>query len=97
MDNQGRLKTVSRLSDKLYPTALGAQLPKNIARHFNTMVLGAPNINGARSLHLIPNDEVEVKVPREIPNTQRILPIATGLATLFRHLHGTPPQETART
>lgn len=98
LDARGKLVTTSTLSEKLFPSALGSKLPPKIARHFSTVILAQDDITGAPSLHLKSTEEFKVKYPYPVQQNQSILPIATGMATLFRNLHGEPPkQETART
>lgn len=69
---------------RLYPTALGKQLPQYIHRHFGTMLRAEIITKGGkvqRVLRTSPSEALDIKVPAaDIPDT---LPIDTGLLTVF--------------
>lgn len=77
---------------RLYPTALGHQLPQSIARHFSTVLLFETEfVNGKpkRVIRTQPKPEVDVKMPAaKLPPT---LPLETGMLTVFEALVGPPP------
>lgn len=85
---------------RLYPTALGHQLPQSIARHFSTVLLfDTEFVNGKpkRVIRTQPKPEVDVKMPAaSLPPT---LPLETGMLTIFEALVGTrqsaPPAQAA--
>jgi len=70
-----------------YPSALGRKLPPKTGRYFNTMLLMTARGSGKTVRRLIrtaPEQHIPLKCPiKDIPVE---LPIATGLATIFKQL-----------
>ena len=71
---------------RLFPSALGHQLPQNIGGHFPTLVLIEPEYKGTtvrRVIRTIPRPELDIKLPANMPDK---LDISDGLAKIFAEL-----------
>jgi hypothetical protein len=72
-----------------YPMAIGAKLPPKVGSYFNTVLSFKRSGSGANTKRVISTGTeglVEAKFPA--PNPPRDLPIATGLATIFKLIRG---------
>lgn len=77
---QAAIKEVdSNLDGTGYPSALGRQLPTQIARHFNT-VLEWKLVGKNRRIRTVPEDKINIKLPF---NLKEELPQDTGLTEVF--------------
>ena len=79
---------------RLFPTALGHQLPQTIGGHFPTLVLIEPEYKGTsvkRVIRTVPRPELDLKLPADLPDK---LDISDGLAKIFAAL--APPLESCR-
>ena len=84
---------VQLVNTRLFPSALGRELPPKIAEHFPVAVLAEPKHlpqnKVKRQLHATPRPELDLKIPAELPAD---LPIENGLLTIFSAL-GCGPEE----
>ncbi len=74
---------------RLYPKALGRQLPQSVAEHFETTLQVKAKTTGHKVSRVIltqPTPELDLKCP--IPNIQGELPIKDGMLTIFNGLTG---------
>ena len=74
---------------RLFPSALGHALPQTIAEHFPTVLLAESECRQGkvkRKLITLPRPELDLKVPA--PEMPAILPLETGLLTVFEALTG---------
>lgn len=77
---------------RLYPSALGRELPRNIARHFPCALLIESEFKGKtvrRVIRTVQRPELDLKVPAS--SLADSLPIEDGLLTVFRALGVNPP------
>lgn len=77
---------------KLWPSALGRQLPTNIARHFPVTLLIEPVYKGKtvkRVIHTVTRPELDLKLPANLPPE---LDISDGFLQVFEALGIHPPQ-----
>jgi hypothetical protein len=78
---------------RLYPSALGQQLPQTVASHFPAVVLAETQIKlnkPRRVLRFSSGNEIDLKLP-----TDKItgdLPVEDGLLTIFKALGHEPPK-----
>lgn len=89
-------KIADILPTRLYPSALGRQLPQNIAQHFPTVVEAAKAFKGstvAYQLMLAPRVDLDLKVPA--PNLPPKLDIGDGLLRIFEAI--APPLSSCST
>lgn len=80
------------IGTRYYPSALGWQLPQQIAAHFPSVILVEPEYKGtsaSRKLKMLPRPELDLKVPA--PNLPKELDIETGMLEIFKALGHTPP------
>lgn len=81
-------RTANLVQTRLFPSALGQNLPPKIGGHFPTLLKVEPKYSAAgqakRVLRTIPLPELDIKVPA--PNLPAELPIETGMLTIFKAL-----------
>ena len=82
-------KAAEVVPTRLYPGALGRELPPNIGGLFPTLLLVESDCKGSKAKRVIrtqPREELDIKVPAlDVPAT---LPIEDGLLTIFEKLTG---------
>lgn len=83
---------------RLYPSALGQQLPQQIARHFSTVLLVEQEHTARGSKRVIKSQsgpELDLKLPalKQINGVD----ISDGLASIFEAITGTPGPAAAKT
>lgn len=84
LTKQLKEKAAEIIPTRLYPSALGRQLPQNIAQHFPTVVEAAKAYKGSSvsyQLMLAPRVDLDLKVPA--PNLPGKLDIADGMLRIF--------------
>lgn len=81
-------RTANLVPTRLFPSALGQQLPPKIGGHFPTLLEVKPKYSqtgkSSRIIRTVPQPELDIKVPA--PNLQAELPIETGMLTIFEAL-----------
>lgn len=82
-------KAAEIVATRLYPSALGRELPPNIGGLFPTLLLVEPKYSGntaKRVIRTVPRPELDMKVPAlDVPKE---LPIEDGLLTIFDKITG---------
>ena len=74
---------------RLYPSALGQELPPKIASNFPYVLLYESRIRGRsvkRLIHTAARENVDIKVP--LKEIEKELPVESGLLTLFEKVQG---------
>ncbi len=88
----------AQTTTKGVPNAKGQEIPRTVARYFNTVLHTRTQGTGAATKRLIstrPQGVVEVKVPS--PRAKATYPIETGLADFFRDVLGHGPMDSSPT
>lgn len=81
---------------RLYPSALGRELPPKIASHFGTVLLAESftklGQQPRRVLRWKAREDLDLKVPTLATKLEQDLPIEDGLLTVFKVLGANPPK-----
>lgn len=80
-------KIADIIPTRLFPSALGQNLPPEIGGHFPTLLLAEPNYKGSsvkRMIKTVPRPELDLKAPA--PNLPKELPLETAMVTIFKEL-----------
>lgn len=90
-------RLVDLVPTRLFPRALGRDLPQSIARHFSTVVLCETcddkkivKSGCGRAIYTTPRKELDLKVPGDVPP---VLDLADGMAYIFKAI--APPLQAA--
>lgn len=88
-------KAAEIIPTRLYPSALGQQLPPLIGGHFPTLLEAVaqvlPGDKVRRILRSVPRPELDLKLPTALPHNGE-WPVATGLVEIMKLLGHLPPQ-----
>lgn len=93
-DSRGNEKAAGAI--KGLPNALGQQIPREIAKYFNTLITTRVGPGGKRTISTTPNAGIDVKTANPF-GVKKSYPVETGLADLFRDMLGHGPTPTQPT
>lgn len=91
-------KEVTEGVNKGYVNAIGSALGPTIPRYFNTLILAESVGSGAnvkRRIKTVPTGVIDLKISN--PKIEAELPLATGMATIFKQMSGHTPSAAATT